>query len=322
MSESAERSAQPAPATGAIAELGAELPVPRDQEHTPKTGEMPKTATEDPVTATGEPPTAQQPVTSASASAMPQQRRQKTTNRSGRRRTKSTLRRKIITGATITLLIAVAATVIGTNKQPQTSNNKSAVQQMPPTNAEKKLIVPILGNGVFEPGRGVFPDGSPEAGKVHTLKFMAEGDSGVSASQFGNTAYQLLNEPHGWRKAANVSFTPLSDADVTSGMPANLTLTIASPRMTEWLCQSAIGSAPVCFTGDIIVISAQSWAAGANTYGNDLTNYRRYLVNHGVGLAFGQKIVSCKRPGVPASIMMQQTKDLAGCTPNPLPIPR
>ncbi|GAB2856929.1 hypothetical protein GCM10027026_03490 [Myroides odoratimimus subsp. xuanwuensis] len=68
-----------------------------------------------------------------------------------------------------------------------------------------------------------------------------------------------------------------------------------------------------------MVLNAWRWVNGATGYENKLKDYRRYLVNHEVGHALGYPHVACPGSGRSAPVMMQQTKGLAGCKPNPWP---
>jgi hypothetical protein len=82
---------------------------------------------------------------------------------------------------------------------------------------------------------------------------------------------------------------------------------------------------------------------GALAFGDDLTGYRRYMVNHEVGHFFGYGHRPCATSGGPAPVMMQQTfstsnneiaaitasspqgvtipRDGKVCQPNPWPFP-
>jgi hypothetical protein len=73
--------------------------------------------------------------------------------------------------------------------------------------------------------------------------------------------------------------------------------------------------------GNRVVLNAKRWLLGADAYGSDLTNYRRYLVNHEFGHALGKHHVDCPGPRMLAPVMMQQTKGLqaAGRTHGPWP---
>ena len=67
------------------------------------------------------------------------------------------------------------------------------------------------------------------------------------------------------------------------------------------------------------MLNAWRWANGAESYAGDLTNYRRYMVNHEFGHALGYGHRGCPSRGAPAPVMVQQTKGLGGCVANPWP---
>ena len=54
-------------------------------------------------------------------------------------------------------------------------------------------------------------------------------------------------------------------------------------------------------------------------YHGDLVAYHAYMVNHEVGHALGHGHQFCTHPGRSAPVMMQRTKGLGACKPNPWP---
>jgi hypothetical protein len=93
-----------------------------------------------------------------------------------------------------------------------------------------------------------------------------------------------------------------------------------TPKTTDRLCAPYLTRGEVsCQNGNRVVLNAKRWLLGADAYGSDLTNYRRYLVNHEFGHALGKHHVDCPGPGRLAPVMMQQTKGLGTCRKNPWP---
>lgn len=69
------------------------------------------------------------------------------------------------------------------------------------------------------------------------------------------------------------------------------------------------------------MLNAWRCVNGADTYAGNLRayrEYREYMINHEVGHALGKPHASCTEPGGPASVV-QQTKGLQDCLPNPWP---
>lgn len=101
---------------------------------------------------------------------------------------------------------------------------------------------------------------------------------------------------------------------------ADLRIVLATPETADDLCAPLdTGGRLSCRNGDDVVINAWRWQFGADGYAGDLTGYRRYVVNHETGHALGYPHVGCPGPGEIASVMLQQTKGLEGCKPNPWP---
>ena len=129
---------------------------------------------------------------------------------------------------------------------------------------------------------------------------------------------EVLDDPRSWRGSRRWRF------DLTRvGQSATLHAYIVTPRTTDRLCAPYLTRGEVsCKNGNRVVLNAKRWLLGAASYGSDLTNYQRYLVNHEFGHALGKHHVDCSGPGKLAPVMMQQTKGLGACWKNPWPYPR
>ena len=75
-----------------------------------------------------------------------------------------------------------------------------------------------------------------------------------------------------------------------------------------------------CHASGKVLLNAERWAHGAQTYGQDVTSYRTYLVSHEVGHSIGHRHEACPAPGALAPVMVQQTKSLRGCQAWPWPV--
>ena len=134
-------------------------------------------------------------------------------------------------------------------------------------------------------------------------------DSAAVAAQVQRT----LTDPRGWQPIEHVAF-------VRTAGPASFDLIIASPALVDRLCYplDTIGELS-CRNGDRVILNAKRWATAVPWYRGHLDDYRAYLVNHEVGHRLGHGHVGCPAPGAPAPVMVQQSKSLYGCTPNPWP---
>jgi hypothetical protein len=85
-----------------------------------------------------------------------------------------------------------------------------------------------------------------------------------------------------------------------------------------------------CRVGSAVYLNSARWIRGAVAFHGDLANYRRYMVNHEVGHAFGHRHQPCGVDGGPAPVMMQQTLStsndeiatITAAVPQGTPIPR
>lgn len=101
---------------------------------------------------------------------------------------------------------------------------------------------------------------------------------------------------------------------------ADLRVVLATPQTADDLCAPLDTDGRLsCRNGGDVVLNAWRWQFGADGYAGDLAAYRRYVINHETGHALGYSHVGCPGSGRLAPVMLQQTKGLAGCRPNPWP---
>jgi len=96
------------------------------------------------------------------------------------------------------------------------------------------------------------------------------------------------------------------------------TMTVASPERVDQLCAPlATNGRYSCARNGWIAFNSDRWFGATESWPGDLVTYRRYLVNHEIGhYIMGPAHALCPGEGLPAPVMMQQTKGLHGCEPN------
>jgi hypothetical protein len=141
-----------------------------------------------------------------------------------------------------------------------------------------------------------------------------EEDLPFDADGFADDVHRILNDERGWGHDGSVRFERVDDDT------AEFRVSLSSPDLTDEQCYPLLTRGEVsCWNGSRAIINAQRWGVGAETYGADVLSYREYLINHEVGHALGHGHVNCPVAGAPAPTMVQQTKSLQGCEPNPWP---
>jgi hypothetical protein len=188
-----------------------------------------------------------------------------------------------------------------------------------PSSAPRRDSEPRVSAGAMQASGRLVP--VPPEGRAPAsapgLGFAVEVEQGIPVDPraFGREVERTLLDRRGW--SANETYS-LHRAEADE---ASFRVTLASPKTTDKLC------APLetkgtwsCFQDGRALLNAVRWLRGAPIYGRDLRSYRHYMVNHEVGHALGEDHLGCPGPGRAAPVMMQQSKGLASCRPNPWPL--
>jgi hypothetical protein len=177
-----------------------------------------------------------------------------------------------------------------------------------------ELMAPESGPGTLEAAKRTVRSRSSH-GALIRYDIRVEDGLSVDADKVAVLIQGVLDDPRSWRGTRRWRFelAPV-------GRSASLHAYIVTPKTTDQLCAPYLTRGEVsCQNGNRVVLNAKRWLLGADSYGSDLTNYRRYLVNHEFGHALGKHHVDCPGPGRLAPVMMQQTKGLGACRKNPWP---
>jgi hypothetical protein len=196
---------------------------------------------------------------------------------------------------------------------PSASRRPTAAPKPKATAKPAKIVVPATGPGSYRSAKvDVRPASS--SGRLIRYDVKVEENLDIAPDEAAKLIAGVLNDERSWRGSGRVRFELVSgDSD-----RAELHAYIVTPGTTDRLCAPLLTRGEVsCQNGDRVVLNAKRWQLGAKAYGNDLANYRRYLVNHEFGHYIGYGHVECPGRGRPAPIMLQQTKGLDGCKKNP-----
>ena len=196
--------------------------------------------------------------------------------------------------------------------RPPTSRLTVKPSSTPTKKAAKKVVVPATGPGTYD-ASGERVKSASNAGRLIRFDVKVEENLDISAGAAAKVIAGVLNDQRSWRGSGRWRFELVSGSD-----QAELHAYIVTPGTTDRLCAPLQTRGEVsCQNGNRVVLNAKRWQLGAKSYGTDLTNYRRYLVNHEFGHYLGHRHVKCPGRGQLAPIMLQQTKGLGGCRKNP-----
>ena len=161
------------------------------------------------------------------------------------------------------------------------------------------------------PGRGTVSG----RGALVRYRVAVEGRLPIDRFAFAHEVERVLSDPRGWGRGGAARFVRVASGGV------RFTVVLASPRLTDALCAPILTIGRFsCASGDRAVLNFRRWRDGAGAYGDDLGRYRIYVVNHEVGHVLGHTHAGCPAAGAPAPVMMQQTKGVGACRPNPWPL--
>ncbi|MGW5682008.1 DUF3152 domain-containing protein [Nonomuraea sp. NPDC003754] len=170
--------------------------------------------------------------------------------------------------------------------------------------------VPRRGSGAY---RVVAGGAAPRNGRGPVVRYLVEVEGGLpfAPAAFAATVHATLNDPRSWGRFRRVDHPPV-----------RLSVALTSPLTTDAQCLPLrTGGELSCWNGRRSVINALRWAVGVPSYRGDLTAYRQYVINHEVGHGLGHSHAHCPGRGLPAPVMVQQSKSLERCLPNPWPRP-
>lgn len=148
-----------------------------------------------------------------------------------------------------------------------------------------------------------------------------EGGLGIPAAHFADTVREILTSERGWETRDRVHFVNVPAADRARGAGTDIRIILGSGAYVDKNCLPLRTMGELsCHASGKVLLNAERWAHGAQTYGEDVTSYRTYLVSHEVGHSIGHRHEECPAPEALAPVMVQQTKSLRGCRAWPWPV--
>ncbi|MFI1380240.1 DUF3152 domain-containing protein [Embleya sp. NPDC020886] len=164
-------------------------------------------------------------------------------------------------------------------------------------------------------------------GGDRVLRYRVQVEKGLELDgrNLARAVHETLNDARSWGGDGTIGLERVSSG------ASSFTVTVASTgTVNSWCAKDGLDTGEQRVSCNVastrrVMLNAWRWGTGSATYGDDLANYRRMLINHEVGHRLGHLHETCARSGAPAPVMMQQTLTLvtggATCRPNPWPRP-
>lgn len=159
----------------------------------------------------------------------------------------------------------------------------------------------------------------PAVGSGRTVTYTVEVEPALrdEAEALSDQVTRALDDTsRGWGTQARLR-------QVADPANANIRIVLAEPATVDGLCAIAgyyTGGQYSCWNGQFAALNVMRWREGAPGF-DSLDMYRTYQINHEFGHGLGHTHEYCGAYGSSAPVMMQQTKGLLGCRPNPWPQP-
>ena len=143
-------------------------------------------------------------------------------------------------------------------------------------------------------GRDVECEPASTGGRLIRFDVRVEENLEIDPNEAAELIAGVLNDERSWRGSRPLAVR----AGQRGGERAELHAYIVTPGTTDRLCAPLLTRGEVsCQNGNRVVLNAKRWLLGADAYGTDLKNYRRYLVNHEFGHYIGYGHVECPGDG-------------------------
>jgi Protein of unknown function (DUF3152) len=150
------------------------------------------------------------------------------------------------------------------------------------------------------------------AAAVYRYEVAVRGGVHLDLETFATEVGGVLGDPRGWSLAGAITFERVAQG-------GDFSVWLATPdqmRSFARVCSPSYS----CRAGRHVVVNERRWLEGASGWHGALADYRRYVVNHEVGHWLGESHRTCPGNGLPAPVMLQQSKSLAGCLPQAWPL--
>lgn len=192
------------------------------------------------------------------------------------------------------------------------------VRPIPSATTRPPLVASAKGGEVVGNGRlRVVQGSSPRLGSGEVRRFLVEVEGGlpVDPAGFAEEVERVLFDDEGWLGSGRLALRRVDKG------PVDFRVTLASRGTTDELCSPlpTLGTWS-CYMRGRAVLNYWRWATGTEHYRERLRDYHAYMINHEVGHALGHGHLECGGPGERAPVMMQQSKGVAPCIPNPWPL--